>query len=202
VSFEEYAMAKEPKKRTSRLTQADWVIAARATLVRAGVDRVRVQLLAQKLATTTGSFYWHFKNREELLEAVLDDWEERTTASFRRACENAQQTPQDQFEAVAKLWICEDTFDPACDAAMRDWARGSKAVEKRVRRVDEERIELLKGIFLNFGFEATEAFIRARITYFHQVGYYALRIAESKERRLELMPLYTHVLSSNAPRKN
>jgi hypothetical protein len=32
-----------------------------------------------------------------------------------------------------------------------------------------------------------EAFVRARITYFHQVGYYAMRISESRRQRLALL---------------
>jgi len=28
---------------------------------------------------TKGSFYWHFKNREDLLNAMLQEWETRET---------------------------------------------------------------------------------------------------------------------------
>lgn len=191
--------ARESTRPSSRLGKADWIEAARKVLVRYGVDRIKVQPLATQMQTTTGSFYWHFKNRDELLNALLGDWEERATSAFLRACQNAEQTPPAQLEAVAAVWIAEDAFDPSYDAAVRDWARNSKSVERRVRRVDEQRIELLKQIFCSFGFDETRAFIRARIAYFHQVGYYTLRIAEPVEQRQRFMPLYNEVLTSGAP---
>jgi AcrR family transcriptional regulator len=152
------------------------------------------------MQTTTGSFYWHFKTRDDLLAALLQDWEERTRTSFQSACENAQQTPQAQLEAVVSVWISANSFDPAYDAAIRDWARTSKLVERLVRRVDEQRIELLQKIFSSFGFDPARAFVRARFAYFSQVGYYALRISESSEKRKQILPLYYEVLTFGAPR--
>jgi AcrR family transcriptional regulator len=192
--------ANETRRPSSRLARADWVDAARTTLIRSGVNRVRVLLLAQQMQTTTGSFYWHFKSRDDLLAALLQDWQERTRTAFQRACENAQQTPQAQLEAVANVWISAKSFDPSYDGAIRDWARTSKPVERLVRRVDEQRIELLQKIFASFGFDPARAFVRARFAYFSQVGYYTLRISESSKQRRQILPLYYEVLTFGAPR--
>jgi len=86
-------------------------------------------------------------------------------------------------------------YSPAWDAAVRDWARVSGKVANAVRRTDDARIEILKQVFLDMGCKDEEAFVRARICYFHQVGYYALGVRESREERLRLMPLYTRVLT-------
>ena len=67
-------------------------------------------------------------------------------------------------------------------------------MEEAVRRVDDRRIELLHGIFRRLGNGEPEALVRARITYFHQVGYYALRISESPETRRDLLPTYIDLL--------
>ena len=48
-----------------------------------------------------------------------------------------------------------------------------------VRRVDDERIDILKRIFLDMDYAEEEAFIGARVAYFHQVGYYALALKET-----------------------
>jgi radical SAM superfamily enzyme len=63
--------------------------------------------------------------------------------------------------------------------------------------VDQRRIAILERIFIDLGFRATNAQIRARITYYHQVGYYALGIRESRSRRLELMPYYIRALTGS-----
>jgi hypothetical protein len=64
-----------------------------------------------------------------------------------------------------------------------------------VHQVDLERIGFIEQIFRDMGYRGKEAHVRARVTYYHQVGYYALGIQESRQQRLELMPYYTKILS-------
>src|SRR4051794_41809345 len=58
-----------------RLAREDWLRAARLALLRGGVEAVRPEKIARDLQVTKGSFYWHFRNREDLLEALLHEWE-------------------------------------------------------------------------------------------------------------------------------
>jgi hypothetical protein len=93
------------------------------------------------------------------------------------------------------VWVTEAGYSPAWDAAVRDWGRRSTPVAKVVRRVDDDRIGVLRQVFKDLGFADEEAFVRARVTYFHQVGYYAMGVQESRRQRLQLLPLYTRVLT-------
>ena len=81
---------------------------------------------------------------------------------------------------------------------MRDWARTSEEVSAVVRAVDEERIAYIKRIFLDFGYGEDEAFIRARVTYFHQVGYYTIGYNETLDARTALLPMYVYVLTGKS----
>ncbi len=190
------AATKRPTKRsktTSRLGRGPWIAAAREELIAGGIDRVRVQPLAARLGVTTGSFYWHFADRPTLLDALLKDWEETNTAGMVAAVRHAG-SPRAQFEALVEVWIAETDYSPAYDSAVRDWARNAADVAKVVQRVDDRRIALLVKIFLALGYDARAAFIRARVTYFHQVGYYALGIVEGKNVRAKLKRDYVEVL--------
>ena len=40
-------------------------------LARHGIESVRVEVLARDLGVSKGSFYWHFRDRSELLEKLL-----------------------------------------------------------------------------------------------------------------------------------
>jgi hypothetical protein len=100
-----------------------------------------------------------------------------------------------EFMAIVDIWINESQYNPAWDAAVRDWARLSASVANTVRRVDDERIAVLAQVFKDMGYPADESFVRARVTYFHQVGYYALGVRETREERLKLLPLYTRILT-------
>jgi AcrR family transcriptional regulator len=183
-----------PASRT-QLNGDDWIGAARDALIQSGIGGVKIDRLADQLGVTRGSFYWHFGSRADLLDALLRDWQETNTAPIVRAVEAAGDDGHAQFLAVVRVWIEETEFRPEYDAALRDWARHSPKAAALVRRVDARRIALLESIFHRLGYAADAALVRARVTYFHQVGYYALEIAEPKQRRLDLLPLYYEILS-------
>ena len=107
----------------------------------------------------------------------------------------------DEFLRLVHLWIDEEHFDAGLEAAIRDWARVSEDVAEVVKDVDEGRIKAIKRIFLDFGYEDDEAFIRARITYFHQVGYYTIGYNETLDERMALLPLYVSVLTGKVSRE-
>lgn len=179
--------------RDPRLERSDWVAAARAALIEGGIDRVRVLTLAKALGVTTGSFYWHFADRPQLLAALLADWEERNTEAFRAAVASTAD-PHLQYDRIIEVWASESAFDPAYDSAVRDWARNSDVVEAAVQRIDEQRIQLLREVFVALGQDELEALVRARIAYYHQVGFYAMRVRISPAERARLLPVYKRLL--------
>jgi AcrR family transcriptional regulator len=162
-------------------------------LIARGVERVRVDALARSLKITRGSFYWHFPNRKTLLDGLLEDWSVRNTAPFLAAAAQ-RRSAEERFRAIVDIWLDESEYDPAYDAAVREWARTSARVASIVRRVDRRRLDLLAKICADLGYDPLEAEIRARITYFHQVGYYVLGLEESGRTRRRLAPIYTQVL--------
>ena len=188
------------KTRTGRsrqhLGRADWITAARAELLAGGVNAVKIGRLAKRLRVTRGGFYWHFKSRADLLNELLRSWEVSNTAPFERSVANGgARDGVREFVAIVSLWLNETEYSPAFDTAVRDWARTSKAVAVAVRRADERRIAVLHRIFLDLGFADPEAIVRAKVAYFHQVGYYTLSILSDRETRLALVGVYAQVLS-------
>jgi AcrR family transcriptional regulator len=182
-----------PKRRGARrlLAREDWIAMARIELIDRGIDAVKVDRLARRLRVTRGSFYWHFKTRSQLLRDLLKSWEEINSAAFERAL---SRDGCEEFLAFVNVWFEEKDYSPAFDSAVRDWARTSPEAADAVRGTDERRINILHRIFTDMGYAETEALVRARITYFHQVGYYAMEIKDDPRRRRELFPMYVQVL--------
>jgi hypothetical protein len=60
--------------------------------------------------------------------------------------------------------------------------------------IDDARIALMKRIYVDLGYDDERAFIRARVAYFHQIGYEALNVVEPMEERARLAPLYFEIL--------
>jgi AcrR family transcriptional regulator len=125
------------------LNRDDWLRAARLALLEGGVEAVRVAKLARDLRVTKGSFYWHFKDRDELLELLLREWEgegqeilaQLGGASGRRALAALIQI------LIERARLSEEGKVPS-DAAIFAWASVSPRVARRVNRAEEERIKL------------------------------------------------------------
>jgi AcrR family transcriptional regulator len=165
-------------------------------LIKSGVDAVRIVPLARMLKVTRGGFYWHFRDRDDLLDSLLEYWKRANTGPFEAVFKNGlQKNGLKEFQAVVDIWVNEASYSPAWDSAVRDWARVSPPVARAVKEVDDHRIELIWQIFLDLGYEDPEALVRARITYFHQVGYYALHFIEDPATRRRLVPIYIAALT-------
>lgn len=182
------------KKGNYKVSREEWIGAARKALIKMGIAGVKIERLAQKLGVTRGGFYWFFANRNDLFDALLADWENTNTKPFFDAVEKAGPNGLDQLKALAELWIAEKAFSPAYDGAIRDWARTSARARQVTERVDDRRLKLLTSVFQTIGYKGEEAFIRARVTYFHQLGYYSLGLHETDEQRHHYLPLYLKIL--------
>ena len=198
------------EKTTRRMTKAArpvvdrtvWLDAARAILVEQGVDAVKVEPLATMLEISRSSFYWHFKNRQELLDALIGYWTDVNDRVLRSLVEPHESDPRERV-ALAKtrlrqlmnLFIDERQFSSEFDMAMREWARKNDGVAREVARIDKQRIAHLRKIFQDMGHSAPGSLIRAKILYFHQLGYYLTGIKESENVRKRVAPRYLEVLS-------
>ena len=182
-----------PQQRAS-LSREVWIDAARRVLEATGVAAVKVDHLARQLHVTRGSFYFHFVNRKDLLDALLQDWRDRNCARFDELSTQAT-SGQALYEAVTDLLLDETRFRPKLDRAVRDWARISKPVAREVELADARRIELFFTALQTMGFDRDEALVRARISYLHQVGYFATNFNEPRSARLRYVPLYLKVLT-------
>lgn len=192
---------KRPDKAPKR-DRESWLEQARQILISEGVDRVRVDPLAKLLGVTTGSFYHHFKNRQELLDGLLDNWQAKNSGPMFSAVKAAGDDPDNQIDALLEIWMNESKYDPKYDSAVRAWAHGDARVSDIVRQVDDHRVALLQGIFARYGYDEDRAFIRARITYFQQVGYQAMEVQESASERQRFYHLYREALVGNSEKRH
>jgi AcrR family transcriptional regulator len=181
-------------QRGRRIGKEAWIEAARTALVYGGVEYVKVERLVKDLQATRRSFYWHFKNCDELLKALVDHWKKGSTEMYEAAINRESHDGALELEFINNLWVNDKDFDPAFDSAMREWGRMDKEIDRMVKAVDNKRIDVLHQIFVDYGYEEPEALIRARIAYFQQIGYYTLGVKEDPKTRHEYAPIYLKVL--------
>ncbi|MGR3762191.1 TetR/AcrR family transcriptional regulator [Roseobacteraceae bacterium NS-SX3] len=182
-----------------RLGEDAWLAAAYGELTESGVEAVKIMPLAKKLGVSRTSFYWHFKDREELLEAMVRHWEDKNTGNL---VARTEAYAANVFEAVFNLfdcWLDPHLFDSRLDLAIRNWARNDAALQKRLDRADSRREEAMTAMLMRFGYAAQDAMIRARTMIYTQIGYISMQISESDEDRLALMPGYMEVFTGQRP---
>jgi AcrR family transcriptional regulator len=172
-----------------------WLETARRALIEEGTAGVEINKLAKRLGVSRGGFYWFFKDRAQLLDDLLSFWVQTSTVLFEAILQGPSRDGMEEYLALTRLWIDEQEYDPKWDGAVRDWARTSEAVRKVVQAVDRKRIAVLEQIFHDMGYRGKEANIRARVMYYHQVGYYAMGVQESQKERHALTPYYQKVLT-------
>jgi AcrR family transcriptional regulator len=177
------------------LGRRSWLDTARQALIEEGTAGVEINKLAKRLGSSRSSFYWFFEDRAELLEELLTLWRQAGTVPFEKILQLPGRTGMDKFLAITNLWIDENEYQPNWDGAIRDWARTSEAVRKVVHEVDQKRIAVLRQIFIDIGYRGKDAHVRARVMYYHQVGYYAMGVQESRRERRALIPYYRRALS-------
>src|SRR5262249_8469779 len=90
---------------TTRLDRHAWIDAAYGVLVREGVEQVLVLPLARRLGVTRGSFYWHFKSRGELLEALVELWQRKNTSAVVDAVRRPAKDLPERFLHIARCWF-------------------------------------------------------------------------------------------------
>ena len=185
----------------STCTPETWTDAATEVLLNQGIDHVRVDLLAQELGMTRGSFYWHFKGRDELLRSVLQAWRVRATEALSARLELAHTDPQEQLRDLISLpWRGRSARRAArIELPIRAWARRDEMAAQAVREADESRIGYIAQVFSALGFPIMDARRRAYVLYSAMLGDALMgEMPEyaSRAQRQERMGLIERLLTS------
>ncbi len=174
----------------TKATRDDWLRVALDTLISDGVEHVKVLTLGERLGVSRSSFYWYFKSKQDLLDHLLAHWKATNTAAIVQFAERDAPTIG---AAVCNVWramIDPDAFNNPLDFAVRHWARRSGKVRAVLDQSDRTRIGAIAAMFERYGYEATEALVRARTLYYMQIGYNDADLSEPMEDRLRLVPYY------------
>jgi AcrR family transcriptional regulator len=180
--------------RLPKVSAETWVETARRALVEEGISGVKIDRLAQRLGVTRGGFYHNFRDRDDFLNQVIELWE--------RTCKFLPPVQPAMSFAEAGAWVEhtidrlveEDGYDHHFDMAIREWARSDRRAAWAVERADRQRITTLETVFKLLGYGAEEAPIRARVFYFHQIGFYAIGVRQSLPERRRNARLYIDIL--------
>jgi AcrR family transcriptional regulator len=134
----------------TRTPRSSWIEEGLRALGSGGPEAVRIETLAKALRLTKGSFYWHFEDRQALLEELLDTWERKMIDDVIERVEREGDTRAKLRQLFALASSSETRSLMKAELAIRDWARHDKRVAARLRRVDNQRMDYMRLLFAGF----------------------------------------------------
>jgi AcrR family transcriptional regulator len=189
------------KASVSKLGRAEWIEAGLTVLAESGVEAVRVEPLAKRMQVTKGSFYWHFKDRQDWLMAIVAQWVEIDTNQIIEQVNQINADPQTKLLELFELTIADDELNPSLadgsiENAIRAWAMTDPQMASVLQQVDRRRLEYTKNLFLEIGFSEPEALVRARLAYYSLVGEFTIGIRGNQADRLAEIRLQHKILTT------
>jgi AcrR family transcriptional regulator len=151
-----------PRLGTPTLTASDWAEAALQLVAESGLRALTVSRLAARLGVTKGSFYWHFKGRDELLAAALGRWQQRATSDTMKALDEVPD-PRTRLELI----LGAASQPPRARSLYASLAQAGEhpLVRKALSGVASARISYLERCYVEMGLAAAEARARAVFAY-------------------------------------
>ncbi|MCR6498352.1 TetR/AcrR family transcriptional regulator [Shinella sp. CPCC 101442] len=184
-----------------RGSQEGWLEAAYEALLESGVESVKILPLAKRLNLSRTSFYWFFKDREELLSVLIARWRDKNTGNLVRQSEAYAETVAEAMLNVFDCWLNKDVFDSQFEFAVRSWALQSPEIQAEVHAADRTRMEAISRMFMRFGYDEGPADVRARTTYLVQIGYISMQSEEDLALRMKRIPEYIAIYTGKVPQQ-
>ena len=166
------AQSAQKKKERSTLSAGDWEQQALVLIAEKGIRAVAIESLAKRMGVTKGSFYWHFLNRDALLEQSLLRWEKHDEINLLAslgAIADPRERLRSFFRRTSREKLTHDVYSSLCSAA------DHPKVEPLLERVAERRMRHIQAAFTEIGFSNAEAAHRARLTYSTYLGFLQLQ---------------------------
>lgn len=169
------------------LTREDWIESAQRILIKGGIDSVRVDNLAKELNITRGSFYYHFKSREELLQSLLANWRARATENIIQQLGNTLYSASEKLEHLLSLPFRGNAAREAAafEIGIRGWARRDSMARQAMDEVDRHRLHFLESLLIQMGHTEESAKDVAWLIYAYQLSIAIVHPNENREERYE-----------------
>ncbi|MQB46119.1 TetR/AcrR family transcriptional regulator [Rhizobium sp. ICMP 5592] len=159
--------AKAASTENQRLDANAWIDAALELLAEQGIDNVRVEPLAKRLSVTKGSFYWHFKDRDALLEAMLGHWRRRATFEVIERIENTHEDARARLSKLLRIPFHGERASRGADVelSIRLWGRRDQRARSALNEIDQLRLRYISSLLEQCGVANEECAARSVVAY-------------------------------------
>ena len=157
-----------------------------------GAAALTVEGLARRLGIARAGFYWHFKDRDDLLRQLLEHWIHETTEVVSENVEVLALKPKRRLLRIVEM-IHEGDLT-RYEVPIQQWALSDATAARAVRRVTRIRLDYVRNAFQELGFSGDELEMRATLFAVYHTWEAATlrhvprkRLRELVARRIELL---------------
>ncbi len=154
-------MKRSKTNKNKGVSKEQWLAKALETLGKDGFEAVKIDRLAKQLHVSRSGFYYHFQDRQDLLQHLLDYWANEYTAVITDSLDMKKLDPEKRL--LITMEMVKDRQLAQYDLAMNGWAKIDPLVAEVVKKVIAMRLEFVRGIFKELGFRGDELEMRARL---------------------------------------
>jgi len=155
-------------RKEARVTREEWLEKGLEIFAASGADGLRVGHLAQALDISKSGFYCHFKDRDDLLDHILEHWVCRYTEVITKNSDLLNLPARDRLLLsmcrIFELNLAE--FDSAVDI----WSRSDARVARKRKFVMNMRLKFFRDAFEELGFHGDDLEMRSRVCAAFQMG--------------------------------
>jgi AcrR family transcriptional regulator len=174
-----------PQKK--RISKAEWLGLALEVLATEGVQGVRIERLGRDLGVAKAGFYWHFRDRNDLMQSILAYWKDEYTAIVTKNTDLLEGDPKKRLHETMVMILDHDLTK--YDLAIRDWAAHDPSAAKAVKSVYRMRLEFVRSIFSDLGFRGRQLEMRTRLFVGYHTWEHAMFDDLTKDERHKLLRL-------------
>lgn len=178
-----------------RFSKEKWLGNALEQLAKSGRLGLTIEELSMAVGVTKGSFYWHFRNRDEFVRNLFDYWAELSTASVIEHVEQGGGSGSERLLALTEFLIREDIC--RYELPIRGWVQIHPVLTPLLEEIDLKRYEYVAALFKEIGFTDNELEMRVRTF----LVFYGLETSlypnQTREERLALSALRHEWLTRN-----
>jgi AcrR family transcriptional regulator len=167
------------------ISKAEWLQAALDAMARGNVRDISIGALARTLKISKSGFYWHFKNRDDLLEQLLNYWLHEATEIITENKEVMAKDPKARIRQTAEMILDHDLV--RFEIGIRQWAMNDKVAARAVKLVNRKRLDFLRQAFTEIGFSDDDADMRAMLFVCYHTWETPMFPEISRKRRRELI---------------
>lgn len=179
----------------TRTPRSTWIEEGLRALGVGGPDAVRIEALAQALGVTKGGFYWHFDGRPALLEEMLDTWERLVVDEVINVVEADGGDARGKLRRLFAVAVSVDDM-VRIELAIREWGRREPSVARRLKRIDNRRMEYMRMLFSGLGLNDGEVEARSFTAFSLFVANHYIAADHGGRSRAEVIALATqHLLA-------